>query len=202
MFKITYKDLTKELTDEEIALPKYASSIINRANFFAGGTRPQIVGQMTELIQQAKPKSYKEWEKWYLERHPDSIDKAVDMIALTLNDFKKSISSIDKSMIRRWVKDLVIVKTFVGLRFQEAVLKIVAKKLGKSYSLSTSREESKGIDGFIGDKPVSIKPKTYKSESDLAENIEIPIIFYEKKKGYILVDDSNFTILFGTQRHL
>lgn len=43
-------------------------------------------------------------------------------------------------------------------------------------------DESKGIDGFIGEKPVSIKPHTYQLKPELSEEIEAPIIFYEKTK--------------------
>lgn len=51
-----------------------------------------------------------------------------------------------------------------------------------SYSLSNPQEESKGIDGFIGDIPVSIKPITYKTKNMLNEKIEVKFIFYEKRK--------------------
>jgi len=55
---------------------------------------------------------------------------------------------------------LVLVKTFIGLKFQEAILKKVASIMGKTYRLTKPEEEAKGIDGFIGDIPVSIKPST------------------------------------------
>ena len=54
--------------------------------------------------------------------------------------------------------------------------------------MATPQEESKGIDGFIGDIPVSIKPITYKTMSRLQENIEVRIIYYEKLKDGIRVE--------------
>ncbi|MDO9028103.1 MAG: MjaI family restriction endonuclease, partial [Candidatus Roizmanbacteria bacterium] len=54
----------------------------------------------------------------------------------------------------------------------------------------TPYEESKGIDGLIGDIPVSIKPVTYKIKKGLSENIKLKIIYYEKLKDGIEVDYS------------
>ncbi len=37
-----------------------------------------------------------------------------------LKELKNSLNKIDQTMVEQWVRDLVIVKTFAGLRFQEA----------------------------------------------------------------------------------
>ena len=87
------------------------------------------------------------------------------------------------------VRDLVVLKTFTGLRFQEAILKKVSECLKKDYRSSTAEEESKGIDGYIGDTPVSIKPHTYKAQSlRLSEQIDVSIIYYEKKKTGLIIE--------------
>lgn len=39
------------------------------------GTRPKIVGQMPELIEQCSKREYKEWEKWYSEKGPKELTK-------------------------------------------------------------------------------------------------------------------------------
>jgi hypothetical protein len=76
----------------------------------------------------------------------------------------------------------------MGLRFQEAVLKVVAEKQNKEYRFSSSAEESKGIDGYIGDIPVSIKPETYKYKKYLGEKIDAQMIFYDKKKDGLVIE--------------
>jgi hypothetical protein len=50
-----------------------------------------------------------------------------------------------------WVRDLVLVKTFIGLKFREAILRKGAELKGMDWRFSSPEEESKGIDGFIGD---------------------------------------------------
>jgi len=64
------------LDADTTSFPKYATQIINLANQNAQGTRPEVVGQMSELIQEFRGKKLEEWEKWYLSRHPEAIEKA------------------------------------------------------------------------------------------------------------------------------
>jgi len=116
---------------------------------------------LSDLIQEFSGKTIKEWEQWYLEKYPDAIKDAKEKIMEMVKNIKDAINKIDENMINEWVKDLVIVKTFLGLKFQEAILKKVAKIKGLDYRLSDNVAESKGIDGYIGDIPVSIKPDTY-----------------------------------------
>lgn len=42
--------------------PRYTTQLMNLANQNSGGTRPRIVGQMSELIQQFAGQTLKEWE--------------------------------------------------------------------------------------------------------------------------------------------
>ncbi|MBI2507785.1 MjaI family restriction endonuclease [Candidatus Woesearchaeota archaeon] len=188
IFKIKNKDLLGAVAEDVKKFPLYTSQIINLANQNTQATRPPVVGQLTELTKECPYKSYKEWKKWYLQKYPNAIDKATKKILPMLPKLKEAIGKIDDEMVRNWVEDLVIGKTFVGLKSQEAILKTVAEMKNKSYRLANPKEESKGIDGYIGDIPVSIKPTTYKSKNMLSEKIEVKIIFYEKKKEGILID--------------
>lgn len=158
------------------------------ANQYAQGTRPRVVGQMSELIQEFEGKTLSEWEKWYLEKKPDAIKNATEKIMQKLKELKNSMDKIDRAMVEQWVKDLVIIKTFAGLRFQEAILKKGAEIKGVDYRLSEPGEESKGVDGYIGNIPVSIKPHTYEVKASLPEHIEIKVIYYRKVDGGIEVD--------------
>lgn len=63
-----------------------------------------------------------------------------------------------------------------------------AELKGTSYRLAQPDEESKGIDGYIGDVPVSIKPYTYDIKAHLLEHIEVKMIRYKKIDAGIEVD--------------
>lgn len=186
--KITIEEIRKYLDIENIEFPKYISPLINLANQYAQGTRPKVVGQMSELIQEFEGKTLQEWEEWYLKKKPDAIKDATEKILHKLNELKNVIDNIDRETVEKWVRDLVIVKTFIGLGFQEAILKKGAEIKKTKYRISEPQEESKGIDGYIGEIPVSIKPYTYKSKPELPEHIGIKIIYYRKIDDGIEVD--------------
>jgi uncharacterized protein YukE len=186
--KLTNREIIEYLGSSSPEFPKYTTQLINLANKNAQGTRPRVVGKVTELIQEFPGKSLAEWEKWYLKRHPEAINTATNKIVEMLEHLKKAMNRIDRILVEQWVRDLVILKTFVGLRFQEAILKKVAENQKSEYRLASPEEESQGIDGFIRNKPISIKPATYKFKKELIEDIQANIIYYSKRKDGIIVE--------------
>jgi len=190
--KIKNEELARELIGEVKEFPRYTTQILNLANQNSQGTRPRVIGQLSELIQECPEKTYKGWKSWYLAKYPEAIKNASEKIDKMIDSLKEAMQKIDKPMIEKWVKDLVLEKTFIGLRFQEAILKKIANIKKLKYRLSTPQEESRGIDGFIDDIPVSIKPSTYKREKSLRENIDAKIIYYDKTKNGLNIDASEF----------
>ena len=187
MIKIKNEDLINDIVGNIVAFPKYTTQLINLANQNAQGTRPKIVGQMSELIQEFPGKQYEDWVTWYRGKKPEAIENATNRIYEMVKNLQAAMGLIDKDLVRQWVEDLVLTKTFVGLCFQEGILKKIAKIKNKTYRLANSHEESAGIDGFIGKTPVSIKPITYKTKQMLRENIDAEIIYYDKVKDGIKV---------------
>lgn len=188
--KISNGEIRKYLEIETLEFPRYVSPLINLANQYAQGTRPRVVGQMSELIQHCTGKKLGEWEKWYLEQKPEAIKTATEKILQKLENIKDALGKIDQATVERWVKDLVIVKTFMGLRFQEAILKKGAEIRTTNCRRADPEEEKRGIDGYIGNIPVSIKPYTYRAKVSLPEHIPTKIIYYRKIKGGIDVNYS------------
>ena len=188
MLRIKNDELMIDLTGKKPTFPKYTTQIMNLANQNSQGTRAKIVGQMSDLIQEFPGHKYEEWENWYKQKNPIAIDAATEKILDMIIKLKQAIRLIDKQMVKEWVEDLVVSKTFTGLRFQESILKRLAIIKSTTYRLSNPEEESIGIDGYIGDSPVSIKPITYKSKKMLPEDIKVEIIYYEKKKTGIKVE--------------
>ena len=168
--------------------PKYTSQIINWANQNAQGTRAKVVGQMSDLIQEFDGQTLAEWIEWYNERMPDAIESATEKIYEMVDKIRDAAPQIDKEMVREWVNDLVYTKTFCGLKVQQAVISHIASLLEKDWRLATKEEESKGIDGYIGDKPIQVKASTYKIETFLGQTIDTPIVYYEKKKDGLVIE--------------
>ncbi len=105
----TYNDSTT------FSFPKYTSQLINLANQNAQGTRPVVVGQMSELFPEfllsAETINIENWVSWYSERYPDAVAKATERIWEQMQNLQSAITVIDRELIQKWVEDLIICKT-------------------------------------------------------------------------------------------
>lgn len=177
---------------DTISFPKYTSQLINWANQNAQGTRPVVVGQMSELFPEFMDSrsdiTIENWRDWYTQKYPDAFEKATNKIYAQVQNLREAIQLIDREMVEQWVEDLVIYKTFNGLYVQKAILASLAERKETTYRLATPEEESVGIDGYVGDVPYSIKPDTYKTMNRLSETINVKMIYYTKKKTGLTIE--------------
>jgi hypothetical protein len=104
-----------------------------------------------------------------------------------LERIRSALAEVDRRGVREWTEDLVLVKSFLGLRFQEAILPRVAEALGVEYTPADAEDESRGIDGYVGGTAVPVKPLTYRSRHR-PEDIPYEIIYYEKTHRGVTVE--------------
>lgn len=172
--------------------PKYTSQLINWANQNAQGTRPRVVGQLSDLFPEyqnyEKEINIETWKSWYLKQYPSAIENATNKIYDQMQNLKEAIKLIDRNMIQAWVEDLVISKTYNGLYVQKAILAKIAEINDTDYRLASPEEESIGIDGYVGNIAYSIKPDTYKTMGRLSETIDVKMIYYTKTKTGLKID--------------
>lgn len=194
IMKYTLKnELIEDFNESKsFSFPKYTSQLINWANQNAQGTRPVVVGQMSELFPEFMNSgmeiTIENWRKWYIEKYPEAFENATDKIFAQVQNLRNAIPLIDREMVEKWVQDLVINKTFNGMYVQKAILASLAEKKGTTYRLATPEEESKGIDGYVGEVPYSVKPDTYKTMGRLSEIIDVKIIYYSKTKTNLKIE--------------
>ena len=186
--KISNDEVAELSNAPQYEFPKYVTQVINLVNSNAGGTRPKVVGQMSELVKEFDGRSIEEWIAWYSERYPSAVNDATNKIWNMYETMKPAFNAITKEMVENWVKDLVYGKTYCGLKFQTAIISAIASQLNKDWRGANPEEEAQGIDGFIGDKPLQIKSATYKLEARLSETIDVPIVYYDKKKDGISIE--------------
>ena len=172
--------------------PKYTSQLMNWANQNAQGTRPAVVGQMSELFQNfqnsGEEMTLENWRTWYTDRYPDAFENATNRVLNQVENLRDAIPLIDRGMVEHWIEDLVIVKTYNGFYVQKAILASLAERIGSTYRLSTPEEESVGIDGFVDNTPYSVKPDTYKTMRRLSEVIDVKMIYYSKTKTGLKIE--------------
>jgi hypothetical protein len=175
------------VADIDPDFPKYTTQILNTANQNSQGTRPDTVGQLNEIIEEYKQEypdgDYEDWKEFYFKNYngEERIEEAAGKVFEMVVKMREAAEEIDRQMVSRWVEDLVLYKTYVGLgRNEEAILKKLSEEYNFPYELGTAEDESKGIDGYIGTQPVSVKPITYKQKARLQEEIQAPIVYYEE----------------------
>ena len=61
-FQLNNAELAAAVSGKSPEFPKYTTQIMNLANQNAQGTRPKVVGQMTELFREFEGKSFSEWD--------------------------------------------------------------------------------------------------------------------------------------------
>jgi len=114
--KLSNEEIRDYLDIQAPEFPKYATQLLNLANQNAQGTRPRVVGQMSELIQHFTGRTLHEWERWYQKERPDAIKAATEKVLQMVENLRQAVGKIDKEMVERWIRDLVIVKTYMGLK--------------------------------------------------------------------------------------
>jgi len=149
---------------------KYFYSFISSCSAASGATRPKNLGKLHSFFKQRKFRSLNEWKRWYNKKMPGAIDKAVETIYGTmvqamsnegsLVTLSKRAERYYRKHVRMFVEDLVYDQTFSGLKIQEVILAKMAEIRKTDYRWATSKEDSSGIDGYVGTIPVSIKPNT------------------------------------------
>lgn len=152
----------KLLKKEKIDYPKYLYNHINASNLQRRATIPSKVGKVHQFYEIRKFRTMGEWKKYHEKNFPGSLKRAEAEIIEDLRSVGVSASYLKKwrPFIKAFVEELVIKHTFRGLKIQEAILIKISEMLGQEYRWSDASTDSKGIDGFVGDIPISIKPNT------------------------------------------
>jgi hypothetical protein len=192
IIRLPLAEVAKLVTGNPPTFPKYTTQILNLANRTSQGTRPRVVGQMSELVQACPEKTYEGWVRWYQTEHPRGIADATERVWGQVQKYQAAAELITREMVEGWIRDLVLTKTFVGLKTQDTVLEVLSNHLNlRPVRRASPSEEARGIDGYLGSTPVSVKPETYRSQI-LPERIAVPIVYYEKDDDSLVVDAREF----------
>ena len=103
-FELTKEELKKINTSIKIEFPKYTTQLMNLANQNAQGTRPKVVGTLSEIFQEFmnnnKNISIEDWREWYLKKYRSEIIR-YKMKKVMLVIIPTGIRSKIKKILRR-----------------------------------------------------------------------------------------------------
>ena len=176
--------------------PKYTTSILNKANRFAGATEPDVCGSMHELVAEFRVRhptgNFDDWVRFYMNQKDGKkrLDRSSRLLYSKVHKMRKSFNRVDEAMCRRYVEDLVLYKSYNGFNIQRQVLNRLGERYGVEVKQAPKSVESDGVDGYVASEPVSVKPVTY--PDDLKDNISVPIVYYDTRgdTDYIEIKDS------------
>lgn len=187
--KVNNRSIKELLGIADQVFPKYSRPLMVSANTFARSTDKKIVGHVSTLIKEIKPKSLEEWIITHTELYPDALDIASKKLFDKLQDFKSVIETLSIEDVKRWMKEFLYEKTYMGLSIQKAILTLLSRKYQIEYRESTETEEGKDIDGWLGTIKVSVKPISYKDMKHLPYRVndDVHVICYEKKDNSVII---------------
>jgi len=189
-------------------LPTYTSGFINDVNGWAGGSKAENVGQVSELIKQfrqEKPNgNLEEWINFHQSLEGSDIqvlkgrgrtkrlktvqmagiEQGVQDIMQKMKEVKNNINQLSEENVRSWLQNLVFEKTYCGLEAQELILRHIASGHNFEWMLGSVEDEKQGIDGFIIDQngpkffPLQIKSSSYSNKHKI-EHFICPVVTYD-----------------------
>ena len=178
--------MAEEVEEFPVDTPKYTTYLLNPAINLSQSNRPEVVGQMSEIIEEFRDEypdgTFQDWVEFYFEEYDGErrLEEATQKAFPMVKKMKEAFEEVDKEMTHNYLRDLVLFKTYEGFDIQETIL----RKLGAIYEAgvrqATAEDESEGIDGYLNGQPISIKPVTYKD--NLQEDIDAPIVYYDENK--------------------
>jgi hypothetical protein len=193
---ITVKAKKATTNNTTVEYPKYFRDIVNKANRYSGATRKNRIGDLGALFTTFRNRNLsanqtvENWRAFYTERHPSAIETATQEVAekfleivKAVNPNTKKLNLTTRAFIATWVEELIIDKTFNGLMAQSEVASALAQHNSMKLTNATSEEDSRGIDGYIGDVSISVKPASYKAEQIEAQEM----VYYTIQNGNIVI---------------
>jgi hypothetical protein len=187
MIKIKREELRGKQMGEIFDFPEYTGELIQLANRKAKGTQRKVMGKTDEMIERFDGKSYEEWRAWYEAERPGAIDQATDKIFDSVKKMARAMDKLDREMVRKWVLESVLKRTYASSRVQEVILKKIADIKNEPCRLPDEAEQGQGIDGFVGDQAFRIRPVSHYFKPPAEPPADWETVYFEKIKDGLKV---------------
>lgn len=163
--------------------PDLTSDLINLANHLSKATTRKKLGNPALVIEEFEGKAFEDWERFYEQKRPGALDTASREIYGAIERLRASLALVDEELVRHWVEEAVLKRTYAAWRIQETILKHIAKLQGKPFRQADDRESEAGIDGFIDERPFSVRPVShyFKGPPD-EQDARANVVYFEKVK--------------------
>ena len=175
-----------EIEEFPVETPKYTTYLLNPAINLSQSNRPDVVGQMSDIIEEFREEQpdgqFEDWIEYYYTEYDGEtrLDQATEKAFPMVKKMKEAFEQVDRELTHNYLRDLVLFKTYEGFDIQETILRKLGDMFDRDIEPASAGEESQGIDGYLGDQPLQIKPTTYKDS--LQEEFDVPVVYYDENK--------------------
>lgn len=166
-----------------IEFPELTSDLIGFANHLSKATTRKKLGNPTSVIEEFKGKTFEDWERFYEQERPGALDAASREIYSAIEKLREALGMVNEELIRHWVEEAVLKRTYAAWRIQETILKHIAKRQGKIFRQANDQESEAGIDGFIDERPFCVRPVSrYFKGPQEEQDAQVEVVFFERDK--------------------
>ena len=163
--------------------PDLTSDLISLANHLSKATTRKKLGNPTLVIEEFGGKTFEDWERFYEQKCPGALDAAGREIYKAIEKLRNALGLVDKELVRHWVEEAVLKRTYAAWRIQETILRNIAKLQDKPFRQADEQESETGIDGFIDERPFSVRPVSYYFKGPPEEqDAQVNVVYFEKAK--------------------
>jgi len=179
---------------------KYLEKLFRTFKNDARATRPEVVGQLTDLLEKSSADTYLEWEQYYRENYlkdnPEAVQTAVDSVVNYLEGtINKRLRETTRDDVRQWIQMLLYYRSPTGMFYESTILNHIADENDMSYIGSSPKEEAEGIDGFLDGQEVQVKPKSYDHGGTNREIPSVPTVVYDVQGNEIYIETEQLSII-------
>lgn len=199
MIKISAKSFQAVTQRNRCEFPLYSKPILNIATQNSKATQVKNVGSMKDQWMQfmtTRGRSVNDWETWYMANGgPEKIDRATDKLYEMLCKMPVDHAVFTRDLANLYILDLVINKTHYGMSGEYHAVLAAAAYFNLPHRFSTAEEESQGIDAWIGDRPVQVKPHDSVKMHHVYNHADADrtlVITYESKKDCCYIHNPEF----------
>jgi len=161
MIKLTAKNYKNVIHRQRREWPKYSTQLLNVAGQNCKAFDVKRVGSAKETWLEMRSKgirgTFENWCAFYNSKPfaanlPAQAQKLYEMIQ------KMKVGGITLEMCDDYIKEVIYNKTHMGMAGEEMAVEAAGQYYDLPVRFSTAEEEAQGIDGWIGEYPVQVKP--------------------------------------------
>lgn len=183
MIRIKPQDLRGKDVGAANEFPDLTSDLISLANHLSKATTRKKLGNPALVIEEFEGKTFEEWERFYEQKRPGALDTASQEIYNAIEKLRNALALVDKELVWHWVEEAVLKRTYATWRIQETVLRHIAKLQNKPFRQADDQESETGIDGFIDERPFSVRPVSHYFKGPPEEkDAQVDVVYFEKAK--------------------